>query len=172
MKLMNRPVRLIVPVITIFFILPNLCFAGQYKVTRVTDGDTINVVGNGKDEIIRLVGIDAPETSKKKRQPGQPCSQKSTKYLARLVLNKMVNIKSYGQNRYGSTMGVIYLNDINVDLEIIKVGLAEVYRGSPASEIDMDSYWKAEKNAKIADRAMWVLGDKYVSPREWRNMNK
>ena len=163
----------IIPVfIAVFFFIPNLLWAGQFKVTRVTDGDTINVVGNGKKEIIRLVGIDAPETSKKKRQPGQPFSQKSTKYLASLVLKKMVEIKSYGQDRYGRTLGVVYLNDINVNLEMIKAGLAEVYRGRPATGLDMDPYWKAEEKAKKADRGMWVLGDKYISPREWRKMNR
>jgi endonuclease YncB( thermonuclease family) len=169
---MNRSARLIVPVITIFFILPNLCFAGQFKVTRVTDGDTINVVGNGKKEIIRLVGIDAPETSKKKRQPGQPFSQKSTKYLASLVLNKMVEIKSYGQDRYGRTLGVVHINGINVNLEMVKVGLAEVYRGRPAPGFDNNPYWEAEKEARQAIRGMWVQGDKYISPKEWRKMQR
>jgi endonuclease YncB( thermonuclease family) len=38
--------------------------AGQYKVVRVTDGDTIKVraPGSRSDITIRLVGIDAPET--------------------------------------------------------------------------------------------------------------
>lgn len=169
---MNRTARVIVPVIAIFFILPNLCFAGQFKVTRVTDGDTINVVGNGHKETIRLVGIDAPETSKRKREPGQPFSQKSTKYLAGLVLNKMVDIKSYGQDRYGRTLGVVFVNGINVNLEMVKAGLAEVYRGSPAPGFDNDPYWEAEKEARQANRGMWVQGDKYISPREWRRMNR
>jgi endonuclease YncB( thermonuclease family) len=55
---------------------------------------------------IRLVGIDAPETSKKKNQPGQPFSRKSTKYLASLVLKKSIEVKSYGTDRYGRTLGV------------------------------------------------------------------
>jgi endonuclease YncB( thermonuclease family) len=32
----------------------------------------------------------------------------------------------------------------------------------------MGPYWKAEEQAKKAGRGMWVLGDKYVNPREWR----
>ena len=45
---------------------------------------------------IRLVGIDAPETAKGKRKPGQPYSQKAKKYLAGMVLNKVVDVKGYG----------------------------------------------------------------------------
>ena len=80
---MNAMKRLsqIIPT-AIFIAIPVICFAAQFKVVRVTDGDTIKVVNNGKASTIRLVGIDAPETSKEKNQPGQPFSRKSTRYLA------------------------------------------------------------------------------------------
>ena len=84
----------------IFLSCPLPSLAAQYKCTRVTDGDTITVTQNGFKTTIRLVGIDAPETSKKKHEPGQPFSQASTKYLAGMVLNKNVDIVSYGNDRY------------------------------------------------------------------------
>jgi endonuclease YncB( thermonuclease family) len=164
--------RIIAVIIAALLGFPILLWAGQFKVTRVADGDTINVVGNGKKEIIRLVGIDAPEISRKKHKPGQPFSQKSTKYLASLVLNKMVDIKSYGQDRYGRILGVVYVNGMNVNLEMVKAGLAEVYGGRPAPGFDNDPYWEAEKEARQATRGMWVQGDKYISPREWRKMQR
>jgi len=89
-------------------------YAGQFKVTRVTDGDTIKVTDNGTTSTIRLVGIDAPEKSRKKNEPGQPYSKKSTKYLAGLVLNKTVEIKSYGVGRYGRTLGVVFVLRLNL----------------------------------------------------------
>jgi hypothetical protein len=49
-----------------------------------------------------------------------------------------------------------------------KAGLAEVYRGTPAKGQNMEPYWKAEEEARKAGKGMWVQGDKYVSPREWR----
>ena len=57
-----------------------------------------------------------------------------------------------------------------MNLEMVKVGLAEVYRGKPARGLDMDPYWKTEANAKKAGIGMWSLGDKYISPRDWRRM--
>jgi endonuclease YncB( thermonuclease family) len=146
--------------------------AGQFKVTRVTDGDTVKVAGNDEKMIIRLVGIDAPETSKKKNQPGQPFSRKSTKYLANLVLNKSVEVKSYGTDRYGRTLGVVFVGGKNVNLEMVKSGLAEVYRGKPAGGLDLEPYWKAEAEAKKAGIGMWSAGDKYISPKEWRRTHK
>jgi endonuclease YncB( thermonuclease family) len=47
---------------------------------------------------IRLAGTDAPETSKKKNRPGRPFNQKSAKYLASLVLNNSVDVKSLAKN--------------------------------------------------------------------------
>jgi endonuclease YncB( thermonuclease family) len=64
---------------------------------------------------------------------------------------------------------VVYCNDTNVNLEMVKVGLAEVYRGRPAKGFDNGPYEKAEKEARESGRGMWSLGDKYMSPKEWRN---
>ena len=52
-----------------------------YKAIRVIDGDSIVISLGDEKQLIRLVGIDAPETSKNKRDPGQPYSQQSKKYL-------------------------------------------------------------------------------------------
>jgi endonuclease YncB( thermonuclease family) len=168
-----RPVRILSTVLS-FILLSSatLSAADQFQVIRVTDGDTIKVTNNGKTSVIRLVGIDAPETSKGKNKPGQPFSRKSTKHLAGLVLNKSVEIQSYGTDRYGRTLGVVYYNGTNVNLEMVKSGLAEVYRGKSSKGFDNGPYWKAEKDARGDGRGMWSLGDRYVSPREWRKIHK
>ena len=76
--------------------------AESYRVHRVVDGDTIILRSDSSpsDITIRLVGIDAPETSKAKREPGQPYSQAATKHLAALILNKAVTIREYGRDRF------------------------------------------------------------------------
>jgi micrococcal nuclease len=168
---MNRLVKLSYAVIIL--LLLSLCYsipvnAAQYKCNRVTDGDTITVTQNGFKTTIRLVGIDAPEKSRKKHEPGQPFSQNSTKFLAGMVLNKYVDIVPYGTDRYGRTLGVVYVDGKNVNLEMVKAGLAEVYRGKPAKGFDNGPYQKAEDEARCAGIGMWSLGDKYISPKEWR----
>ena len=42
-------------------VLPSALYADQFQVIRVTDGDTIAAVSNGKEITVNLVGIDAPE---------------------------------------------------------------------------------------------------------------
>ena len=73
----TRNLKVIVLIVAVF-ILPAIVLGGQYRCIRVTDGDTITVVIDGQKVTIRLVGIDAPEKSKSKHQPGQPFSQSST----------------------------------------------------------------------------------------------
>jgi micrococcal nuclease len=152
--------------------LTGICIAGEYQVIRVVDGDTIIVKKGATKLTIRLVGIDAPEVSHAKNEPGQPFSQQSTKHLAGLVLNKTVDVKSHGPDRYGRTLGEVFLDGNNINLAMVKSGFAEVYRGTPAKGQNMTPYWKAEEEARRAGKGMWVLGDKYVSPREWRKTHE
>jgi endonuclease YncB( thermonuclease family) len=163
----------------VFSILPlflliftSVSLADQFKITRVCDGDTVKAQGHEIKIMVRLVGIDAPETSRKKRDPGQPYSQKAKKYLTSLVLNKTVDIKGYGLDRYNRILCVIHLNKQNINLEMVKAGLAEVYRGKPARGFDNEPYLEAEKRAREAKTNMWSLGDKYISPKDWRKMQK
>ena len=64
------------------------------------------------------------------------------------------------------------VDGINVNVEMVRAGLAEVYRGRPAKGLDMNPYWEAEAAAKKAGTGMWSLIDKYISPREWRRMQR
>ena len=127
---------------------------------------------DGQKQSIRLVGIDTPEKSRKKGDPGQPYSQKATKFLAGLVLNQDVSIQDYGKDRYGRVLGVVYVGQTNVNLELVRNGYAEVYRGKPAKGFDSDPYWRAEAQTKSENLNIWSLGDDYVSPRDWRRGNK
>jgi len=169
---LRRVLQILTVLTTLLLPLSSFAFAGQFKITRVYDGDTVKAQGHDIEIKVRLVGIDAPETSREKRDPGQPYSQQAKKYLAGLVLNKTVDIKGYGLDRYNRILGVIYLNNQNINLEMVKAGLAEVYRGNPPRDLKMEPYLEAEKQAKEALRGMWGLGDKYISPKEWRKMHK
>ena len=117
---LNKRLKIHAPIVVLCLLwLFTASYAGQFKVIRVTDGDTIKVTNNGTTSTIRLVGIDAPELSRKKHQPGQIYSNKSTKFLASLVLNKTVDIKSYGKGHYGRTLGVVFVDGMNVNLEMV-----------------------------------------------------
>ena len=55
---------------------------------------------------------------------------------------------------------------------MVKQGLAEVYRGKYPCGFDITPYRQAETEAFKAGRGMWSQGEKYVSPKEWRERQK
>jgi len=121
----------------ILLLTPSILFARQFKVTGVHDGDSLKATGHDIEIKVRLVGIDTPETKKGKHKLGQPFGQKAKKFLARMVLNKQVFIKGYGTGPYNRILGVVYVDRKNVNLELIKAGLAEVYQGKPPRGFDL-----------------------------------
>lgn len=87
-------------------------------------------------------------------------------------MNKVVEIKGCGLDRYNRILGVIFLEGKNINLEMVKAGLAEVYRGKLPKGFDSTPCLKAEAEAREAKRGMWSQGDKYISPKEWRKMHR
>jgi len=157
---------------SILALIPVLCLAGEFKIVHVSDGDTVKAIGHDIEIKVRLIGIDAPETSKGKKHPGQPYCQYAKKYLSWLVLTEIVEIKQFGHDLYGRVLGVIYLTGQNINLEMVKAGLAEVYRGKSPKGFNIKPYKEAEEEARKARRGMWVQEDKYMSPKDWRKMKK
>jgi endonuclease YncB( thermonuclease family) len=152
----------------VVLVLLQTAYGAEHEVTRVHDGDTIKVMGDSGELTIRLAGIDAPEKSKRKRESGQPFSQQATKYLAGLVLNKCVGVKECGVDRYGRILGIVVLGGKDINLAMVKMGFAEVYRGKPARGFDLAPYIAAQNEAMDKERGMWVQGLEYISPRDWR----
>lgn len=68
------------------------------KVVGVHDGDTLTVMHGGKGEKIRLVEIDAPESS-------QDFGQASKKGLSDLCFGKEATVQDQGKDKYGRTLG-------------------------------------------------------------------
>ena len=64
----------------------------------------------------------------------------------------------------------IFAGKVNVNIEMLKAGLAEVYRGMPAQNLEITSYRDAEKKAKEAVKGIWELRDQYFSPSDWREI--
>jgi len=154
----------------LIFNIPAFALAGQYKVVRVYDGDILKAVENGIEIMVRLVGIDAPEISTKKHLPGQPFSQKAKEYLSKLVLKKNVQIKLYGVDHYTRVLAEVFVSGKNVNIEMLKAGLAEVYRGKPATGLDLNLYKTTESKAKKDEIGIWSLRDQYFSPKSWREL--
>lgn len=145
-------------------------FADTCRVTGVLSGDTLQVDGCGLGPAVRLAGIDAPEMPTQADRPGQPFCELARLRLAGQVLGKSVSIEGHGRDRHGRSLGVVYAAGTNVNLEMVKAGLAEAYRGKPPAGFDPTPYRQAELDARRAHLGMWVLRDQYFSPYDWRQV--
>jgi endonuclease YncB( thermonuclease family) len=150
------------------FFFSSFCFADQYKVIRVYSGDTIKVEDQNSIVKIRLVGIDAPETGEETEEPGQPLSEASRVYLSRMIFKKTVDIISYGYDIDNRILGIVQLDRKNINIEMIRAGMAEIYPGKAPPDFDLDPFRRAEKTARQDKKGIWSLGEEYISPRKWR----
>lgn len=143
--------------------------AVTYKIQYCNDGDTCRAQSEiGENIRVRLVGVDAPEIQKgKNKKTGQPFAREAKDFLNLKIQNKIVIIKSYGYDRYGRLLGEIFYNNENINLELAKAGLGEVYRGAPPRDLEIEKYTEAERTAQRGQIGMWVQKN-YVSPKEFR----
>ncbi len=142
----------------------------RFTVIKIFDGDTIKVSGAGLEFKVRLVGIDSPEMGWKS-QKGQPFSQKAKKVISQLIFKKEVWLKQYGTGGYNRILAEVFSDSLNVNLEMLRKGLAEVYQGKLTLALDVAAYKKAQDIARQKNIGIWSLGDKYLSPRKWRKEN-
>ena len=141
----------------------------HYTVLKVYDGDTILVAGGGQRRLVRLLGIDAPETSKTKGKPGQPYSRKARRHLADLILKQSVTLETYGEDRYGRILAVVRRGGRDINNAMIDAGLAEVYRGRTPAGFDIAPYLSTQARARKSQAGMWRQGSAYVSPMRWKH---
>lgn len=93
-----------------------------FKVVEVIDGDSI-VLEDGSE--IRLLGINAPERE-------YPFYDEAKTRLSSLVLGKVVRLESdfEDKDRYGRLLRYIFINDVLVNIQLVKEGLANVFMES------------------------------------------
>ena len=95
---------------------PTECLApSEVIVTKIIDGDTVVVEGGYH---VRLLGIDADES-------GYPYYQTAKSRLEELVLNKEVRLEKdvTDVDQYGRCLRYVFLDDQNIDLQLVKEGL-------------------------------------------------
>ena len=133
------------------------------RVTRIVDGDTVVVeLPSGKDERIRLGGIDAPERD-------QPWGEAATRELRRQVAGQTVTIRWSKRDRYERIVGVILLDGEDQNLHLVDRGMAWHYKRYQAEQgaEDRRLYAAAENAARDARRGLWSDPEP-MAPWEWR----
>jgi endonuclease YncB( thermonuclease family) len=145
--------------LTLLFLLSNLAVCGvsaetvlEGRVVAVADGDTLTVLdAQQKQHKIRLLGIDAPEKA-------QPFGQKSKESLSLLAFQKQVQVRSSKKDRYGRTVGQVFVGNTDVCLEQVKLGMAWHYKAYQREQAPEDRvlYARAELQAREQRVGLWT----------------
>jgi micrococcal nuclease len=149
-------------VVILFFLIFYPSFLGL-RVKKILDGDTI-VLNNG--EIIRYIGIDAPER-------GDSFFLKSTEANRQLLHGGKISLEYdiEKKDRYGRVLAYVWLDTLLVNAELVKRGLASVYLFAPNLKY-RELFTSLQKQAREESLGIWSvrlpLEEYYVASKKSR----
>lgn len=115
------------------------------KVVGVKDGDTIELLQNGKTVTVRLFGVDTPEKT-------QAYGQRARQFTSDLAFGKSVRLIVNNTDRYGRTVGTILLPDgRNLNEELVRNGYAWHYKAY-SNDLKLANL---ESDARRYKRGLW-----------------
>lgn len=101
-KIVNEPGFILCLMFLITLLIFNCGRYDDYKVFRVIDGDTFDVVdSSGTKTRIRLYGVDCPELPDR--------NGKQARSATDIMLSGPFRIEKKGKDRYGRTLAIVYL---------------------------------------------------------------
>jgi micrococcal nuclease len=130
---------------------------GLYSVTEFIDGDTIAVNMNGTTEIIRMIGIDTPETHRP-NTPVQCYGPQAAAYTKSLIGNNKVRLQAdplnTNRDRYERLLRYVYLPDGTLlESKIISEGYGFAYTQFPY--LKTVEFEKLEDQAERVKKGLW-----------------
>lgn len=132
------------------------------KVVAVKDGDTIEVLRDGKAVRIRLQGIDCPESK-------QAFGSKARAFTSDLVFGREVTVIASTTDRYGRLVAnVIFDRDRNLNQELVKAGYAWWYKRYAKKDKALKAL---EKQARDSHVGLWS-DPRPIPPWEFRKMKR
>lgn len=133
---------------------------GAAVVAEIVDGDTIDVHIGGRDERVRLIGVDTPET-KKPDHPVECYGPEATAHTETLLpIGSTIRIERdvVGRDDYGRLLGYVYVagpdGELFVNLEIVRRGYATPLLIEP-NTAHAAEFAGAARAAESADLGMW-----------------
>ncbi|MDM5335845.1 thermonuclease family protein [Fictibacillus enclensis] len=127
------------------------------KVVRVIDGDTIEVLLNGKQEEIRMLLIDTPET-KHPQKPVEKFGPEASQFATKTLKNKKVGIQ-VGKERtdkYGRILAYVWVGNKTYQEMVLEKGLAATaYLYNDLTMLD--TFHKAQDKARNAKIGVWSI---------------
>lgn len=128
------------------------------KVTEVVDGDTVKVQIGDKEETVRLLLVDTPET-RDPNEPVQPFGPEASKFAEKTLEGKAVKIEMDGPERdkYNRLLAYIWIGDKLFNQMLIEESLARVAYVYDPPYNHYDEFVAAEKKTKSSGKGIWSI---------------
>ncbi len=172
MKFINRlkskrkgrySILILLLLILTFLFIADLSGDDLHRVKTVIDGDTI-VLDDISSTNVRYLGIDSPELHSLDG-PGDPLSEEATRLNRNLIDGKKIRLE-FDKERfdpYGRTLAYVFVDDIFVNEQLLKRGLARTLIIKPNDRY-AERLLLAEKEAKDDRRGIWGDLSRLISP--------
>jgi len=121
----------------------------EVRVSRVIDGDTIEVEGGWR---VRYIGIDTPEIHPQIERYGAEAAAKNRD----LVEGRVVRLESdqTDRDRYDRLLRYVYVDGLFVNAELVRLGYAHAVAYPPDTKYQ-EILARAEGEAQGAGRGLW-----------------
>ncbi|WP_024985216.1 thermonuclease family protein [Brevibacillus borstelensis] len=129
------------------------------KVLEVVDGDTIKVQINGKEETVRFLLVDTPET-KHPTYGEQPFGKEASNFVKELLSGKTVELEqdvNNGPDKYGRLLYYVYVDGKSVQEQLLEKGLARVAYVYVPNVKYVDKYHEIQAKAQKAGVGIWSI---------------
>ena len=169
---MKRFLKIPFLLIPFLLILPALSLAGQYRVIRIVDGDTIVINYRGEDEKVRLLRVNTPESVHPDKKQNIPMGKVASDYTKRRLEGKYVDLEFEGpfRGRYGRLLAYVIVDGVNFNLELVREGLSPYYIKYGLSEKYDKEFREAERYARKHELNIW--GDPELTKKYLRLKSK
>ena len=133
-------------------------FAGQYQVLHVVDGDTIDIMYQGKKERIRMLCVDTPKSVHPDRSRNTPLGKEASAYTKRRLAGKKVDIEleSKTRGKFGRLLAYVILDGENYNLELVREAWSKYYTKYGTSENHHAEFLAAEAAGKARGDRVWA----------------
>ncbi|HEX6687762.1 MAG TPA: thermonuclease family protein [Solirubrobacterales bacterium] len=125
------------------------------RVTRVVDGDTIEVRLDGRSEDVRLIGVDTPETVKPDT-PVQCFGPRASHFTKQHLTGRQVRLVFGVERRdiYGRLLAYVYLDGRFFNPSLVRRGLARSLT-IPPNDRFAPRFRRLELAAARSGRGLW-----------------
>ncbi len=137
--------------------------AGKYLVSSVLDGDTFRIKHNGKTQSVRLLGVDAPESSIVRFWKAECFGKDAKNYLKSLINKKTVTLipdsTTNSRDKFGRRLAYVYLGDILdknfINRQLLINWYAKEYTYQHTNYTQQWNFKKLMQTAKNSKIGMW-----------------